>query len=117
MSGEMKRVAIFFGVCVVVRSLLVVLAKNFSPNYLRLMGMITLIPATGFLYLYFTDTYTTGPGPFGGKIWWGHLRLLHGMLYLAFSYLAITGDRTAWRLLALDVFLGILAVIHKYFIA
>ena len=62
--------------------------KYLPKKWLPYMGYITLIPAIGFLYLYFTNSRLNA-GEGGGKTWWHNFRIIHGMLYLLFSILII----------------------------
>jgi isoprenylcysteine carboxyl methyltransferase (ICMT) family protein YpbQ len=97
--------------CIPVRLLLVFLtwniAKNHS-NYMKLLGLLLLLPSLGFLYLYFTNGRQRAFEA-GGKTWWANLRLIHGLLYLSASIYALKGDNKVWVPLLLDVVLGFLA--------
>jgi hypothetical protein len=115
MDNIYKRYLLFLVGCMGARLALVLLARNLPLNWLRIMGFVTLIPGLGFLWIYFTNSRKTGREVFGEKIWWNSLRPLHGLLYLAFSYLAITKERSAWEVLALDVVIGLIAFLHKHF--
>ena len=117
MDNLYKRYALFLGLCIGTRIMLAVLAKVLPPEWLRIMGYITIIPGLGFLSIYLSGARKRGGEVFGDKIWWNSLRPLHGLLYLVFSYLAITGDKSAWQVLALDVFIGLLAFVNEHFIS
>lgn len=73
------------------------------------MGLLALLPAFGFFYLYFSGTRQTGAEVFGAKIWWNNLRPIHGTLYALFAYNAIIGNPNAYLYLLVDVILGLLA--------
>ena len=117
MENIYKRYALFLVLCIGARIALAVLARFLPLNYLRIMGFLTLAPGLGFLWIFLTGARKTGPEVFGGKIWWNSLRPLHGLLYLAFSYLAITKERSAWQFLALDVFIGLVAFVNEHFVS
>ena len=73
------------------------------------MGYLALIPAVGFIYLYLSGTRKVGTEVFGEKIWWNNLRPIHGLMYLLFSYNAITGNKNAWIYLLMDVIIGLIS--------
>jgi len=98
--------------CIGTRTLLAVLAKNISPDYLPLMGVGGLAISFGLMYFYLSGTRTTGPETFGDKIWWNHLRPVHSTLYLLFAILAFQKSKYAWVPLAIDVCIGIVAFLN-----
>ena len=101
--------------CIGSRLLLVILAKNINTNYLKYLGYLALLPATGFMYIYATGSRKTGAETFGEKIWWNDLRPIHSFLYFLFAYNAIRGNKNAWIYLLVDVFIGFVAfLIHHY---
>ena len=95
--------------CIVARLLLVLLAKNVSPTHLRLLGYLSLIPAIGFLIIYFGDLRKTGREVMGNVIWWNELRPVHAIMYILFAVYAITKKDYAWKVLLLDVCIGLIA--------
>ena len=103
-----KRFSLFL-VCISVRFFLAFLAKGANNYLLCLMGLVALIPAFGFFYLFFTGKRKSGIETFGNKIWWNNLRPVHGTLWILFSLFAITGNRNAWLFLLVDVFIGIVS--------
>jgi len=108
MTPQQRLIAFLVG-CIGTRLWFVYLAKTVSPEHLRTMGWVALIPAAGFIYLYMTDSRQTGQEA-GGRIWWNSLRPVHGCLYLLFALLAIKQDMdSAWIPLAIDVTIGLLA--------
>lgn len=109
------RFLLFLIGCIGTRLLLVYVAKNSSIELLKYMGYLLLIPAFGFIYIYVTGSRKTGPEVFGDKIWWNHLRPIHGLLYLIFSYNAITGNKNAWIYLLIDVIFGFTSFILHHF--
>jgi hypothetical protein len=117
MNNIQKRFALFLVGCIGARTLLAYTAKIASPTSLMFLGYLALIPAVGFIYLYASGTRKTGPEVFGDKIWWNHLRPIHGLLYFLFAYGAIMGNRGAWRFLALDVVVGLISFLWFHYMS
>jgi hypothetical protein len=115
MNTIQKRFLLFLVGCIGTRSLFVYLAKNVNDTFLMYMGYLALIPALGFLYIYFTGSRKTGAEVFGEKIWWNNLRPLHSLLYFLFAYNAINGNRMAWIYLLIDVIIGLITFIGHHF--
>ena len=88
---------------------LVILAKQIPNEFLPYFGSLALVPALGFLVIYFGGLRKTGIETYGEPIWWGKLRLAHGGLYLIFSYLAINKKKRSYLPLLIDVAVGITA--------
>ncbi len=110
MDVAVKRLLLFLIGCIGLRSLFAYAAKVASVGVLRIMGWIALIPAIGFMYIFVSGARQTGAEVFGEKIWWNSLRPIHGLMYFAFAWLAINGMRgIAWKVLAADVVLGLVA--------
>jgi hypothetical protein len=106
-----KRFALFLIGCIGVRSALVYIAKNSNEKIVKIMGFIALIIAISFLYLFFSNSRTTGLEVFGDKIWWNSLRPVHAIIYILFAYNAIIGNKNAWIFLGIDVIIGLLSFI------
>ena len=109
MNDIQKRFLLFLIGCIGTRSLFVLIAKNASAKYLPLLGYLALLPAIGFLYIYFTGSRKTGAEVFGEKIWWNDLRPLHSLIYFLFAYNAIIGNNNAWIYLLVDVIIGLIS--------
>lgn len=109
MNDLQKRFALFLIGCMGTRFLIAILAKIASKNVLLIMGIIALLPAIGFLYLFFSGKRKTGTETFGANIWWNNLRPVHAILYLLFALYAIRGDRRAWIILMIDVIFGLIS--------
>jgi hypothetical protein len=105
-----------FTVCVIVRFLLVILAKYIDIAYLPILGYIALIPAIGFILIFLTDSRKSGLEVGNKAIWWNRFRPIHGILYLLFVIYAIKREQNSWMVLLLDVIIGILLFINKYYI-
>ena len=116
MNNIQKRFILFLFGCIGTRSLLVYLAKIANKTFLMYLGYLAILPAIGFLYLYFSGTRKTGSEVFGDKIWWNNLRPIHGLLYFLFAYNAIIGNINAWIYLLVDVLLGLASflIFHYY---
>ena len=115
MNNLQKRFLLFLFGCIGIRSLLVYIAKNVSTQLLMYMGYLALIPAIGFIYLFFSGSRQTGAEVFGEKIWWNNLRPLHGALYFLFAYNAIIGNKNAWVYLLIDVVIGLFSFLIFHF--
>jgi hypothetical protein len=115
MNTIQKRFLLFLGLCIPSRLALVGLAKYLPNKYLPYLGYITLIMAMGFLYLYFTGARKVGAETFGQPIWWSKFRIIHGLLYLIFSYYAINRYASAYLFLLYDTLIGLgLFLIYHY---
>ena len=115
MNDLQKRFLLFLFGCIGSRSLFVYIAKNIKETYLKYLGYLALIPATGFMYLFLSGKRKTGPEVFGDKIWWNSLRPIHSLLYFLFAYNAIKGNRSAWVFLLLDVIIGLLSFLSFHY--
>ena len=116
MNDIQKRFLLFLVGCIGTRSLFVLIAKNASSKYLPLLGYLALLPAIGFLYIYFTGSRKTGAEVFGEKIWWNDLRPLHSFIYFLFAYNAIIGNTKAWMYLLVDVIIGLFSFLIFHYI-
>ena len=115
MNNLQKRFLLFLIGCIGTRSLLAYIAKNVSTQLLMYMGYLALLPAIGFIYLFFSGSRQTGAEVFGDKIWWNNLRPLHGALYFLFAYNAIIGNKNAWVYLLIDVVIGLISFLTFHF--
>ncbi len=115
MNTIQKRFLLFLIGCIGTRTLFVYLAKNVSLKILMYMGYLALLPALGFLYIYFTGARKTGGEVFGEKIWWNNLRPLHSALYFIFAYNAINGNPMSWVYLLIDVIIGLISFLAYHF--
>lgn len=115
MNTLQRRFLLFLVGCIGTRTLVAILAKNIDIKYLTFLGYIALLPAFGFLYIYLTGSRKTGAEVGGEKIWWNSLRPLHSFMYFLFAYYAIIQNRDAWRVLALDVVIGLMAFLYHHY--
>jgi hypothetical protein len=115
MNNIQKRLLFFLIGCIGMRTAFVIIAKQISLDYLPFLGYLAILPALGFTYIFITGSRTTGPEVMGEKIWWNGLRPIHAILYGTFAYLAINKNPNAWRVLLLDVIIGLIAfLVHHY---
>ena len=106
-----KTLVLFFLACIPLRILFVVIAKIFNVKYLPYLGILALGPSLEFLFLHFNPSYRT-KGVFGQKAWWN--RFVHGLLYLAFAVVAISGNPNAYLFLLIDVIYGFSGFIYYH---
>jgi len=109
-----KRFLAFLLLCIPIRFIFVYVTKNISKKYLPYLGYLALLPAAGFLFIYLGGYRKKGGETFGQKIWWNHLRPIHALLYLCFSYLAINKKDNAYIPLLLDVIIGLISFLHYH---
>ncbi len=115
MDKLQKRFVLFLIGCIGTRVLLAYLAKVIDLEYLPLMGIGALVIGIGFIYIYITGSRKTGVEVGGGRIWWNQLRPIHGALYLIVAYYAINKQRVAWKFLAIDVVIGLIAFLTYHY--
>ena len=116
MNKVRQRLLLFLIGCIGVRSLFVIIAKYINTKYLKYLGYLALLPATGFLYIYLTGSRKTGAETFGEKIWWNNLRPIHSILYFLFAYNAIISNKQAWVYLFADVLFGLASfLLHRFY--
>ncbi len=95
-----------FLLCLFVRTIFVLVAKNISLKHLPYLGYLALIPPVGFLYQY---NFSTTRGYFNGRVWWNDLRPIHSLLYFLFAINAIQSYKDSYEFLLIDVIIGFLA--------
>ena len=110
-----KRFLGFLFACIPARLLIAWIAKKVPNNYLPYLGLLALLPATGFLYIYLSGMRKTGGETFGQKIWWNNLRPIHAFMFYLFAYLAITKNKKAYLVLFTDAMFGLVSfLIYHY---
>ncbi len=115
MKDLQKRFLLFLIGCIGVRVLFVISARN-NPDYLPIMGLLALIPALGFMYIYMNDLRKTGTEVFGDEIWWNNLRPVHGLLYGLFAITALNKQSYAWIFLLIDVLIGLSSWLYYHYL-
>jgi len=113
----MNQTYLFLFGCIGTRLLLTFLAKT-QTDYLPYMGFAALVMSLGFFYIFFTGSRPVGIETGGKLIWWNRLRILHGVLYGVFAYMAITQQsKDAWKVLLADTTIGLGAVINHHYLS
>jgi|UniRef100_A0A6C0BY48 hypothetical protein len=110
-----KRFLLFIFGCILMRFSFVIIAKKINKKYLPYLGLLALIPAIGFLYIYLNGYRKRGGETFGQKIWWNDLRPMHAILYLIFSYLALNKNRNSYFPLLVDVIIGLVSFLFYHY--
>lgn len=88
--------------------------KLLSNYFLKTMFyLFTFIIGIGFINTFITKKKI---GAFGGQAYWSNLRLVHGINYLLYTYLAINNYNNAFLILLFDVLIGIFGFILNYFL-
>jgi hypothetical protein len=116
MIMDSKRILLFLIGCIGTRLAIVYMAYKFREdhNVMRILGILALIPAIGFLSIYFMGWRKRGPEVNGELIWWNDIRPIHGLLWLSFATCAIMGIKTAWMFLLIDVLFGLFMwIVHR----
>ena len=83
----------------------------------KYIGIFTLIAGIGFLIIYFGKYRKRGLETGGELIWWNKLRLIHGTIYLLFSYIVLIHNRCSIKpssLLLLDATIGLVSFIYYH---
>ena len=115
MNNIQKRFVYFLGGCIPARVLLAIIAKYIPLSLLRIMGLITIIPAVWFLYSFIITPYTHAKIITSTKVWWQDMRIIHSMSYLLFSIFAINQKPYSWIVLFVDAIVGLFAfLIYHY---
>ena len=110
----MKRLLLFLIGCIGTRAAFAYYAKIASPETLRLLGYLALLPAIGFFVIYFGGLRKTGLEVGGQTIWWNNLRPIHGVIYSFFAFNAIEQNPSSWMYLFADVVVGLTSFIAHH---
>jgi hypothetical protein len=109
MNNLSKRLFLFLIGCIGARFSLTYLIKTHNIKYRNmLIGLLCLI-GIGFLYIYINDLRKTGIEVFGDKIWWNHLRPIHGILYLLTAIFLYNNNKDAYLIIFTDTLIGLIA--------
>ena len=100
-----KSELLFLSLCIPSRIALALGAKEYPKELIP----FAITFASGFMYYYLTGTRAVGAETFGRPIWWNDLRPAHAALWMAFALMAFLGKKWAWKFLAVDVILGLIA--------
>jgi hypothetical protein len=113
MITDTQRTMLFLGGCIPLRAAIAYYAMQATKEQLRIMGLIALITASVFFFVWFTGARSQ-TGAFGGKVWWAPYRLLHSILIFLFAINALAGSNHVWKWLAADTTAGLaLFTLHK----
>lgn len=110
MGPNTRQTILFLVGCICLRIIISLIAKKTPHDKLPILGIIALIPAFGFIHMYFDKDKQNGV-----TIWWKNLRLFHAFMYFMFSYGAINKDENAWKILFADAIIGLLAWYFHYY--
>lgn len=119
MNNIQKRFFRFLLGCIPSRLLISFIAFKIDKKYLPYLGLLTLSFAIGFLYIYFfgsekADKQLSWANV--NKIWWNHLRIVHGLLYLIFSISAFLKKDFGWKFILIEAIIGLIAFLHHHYI-
>ena len=117
MEIKTKRFLMFLIGCMGSRFLLTYVTKISSFDNLKYISYVTGLIGLSFIYIYFigSDSADKQLEWAGDKmIWWNHLRIVHGSLYLLFSYLAYNGNKDAWMILLVDTLIGLFSWLNHH---
>jgi hypothetical protein len=97
----------FLALCIPSRIAIALIAPQINPNF---SVPVALIFGLGFLRLYLNPSLRlTGPETLGRPIWWNDARSFHAALWIGFAVATYMGYDWAWKLLALDVIVGLIS--------
>ncbi len=113
--NKIQKRFIGFLICIIARVALVVLSKKLEDKYLRILGMLLILPALGFMIIYLNGYRKTGLETQGDKIWWNDLRPIHATLYFMFAYYAINKNKNSYKILLFDVIFGTVAFLMYHY--
>jgi hypothetical protein len=97
----------FYMLCLPIRILLSFLV--YKMIFLDKIKYIGLVIGIGFLVLFFGGYRQNAFEATDGITWWKNYRLVHGVNYLTFFYLATNNPQYSWVPLFFDVIIGFLA--------
>lgn len=114
MNDLHKRFLLFLIFCIGSRTAFAIIANQINVKYLPYLGVLALLPAISWIYLYFSGKRNTGPEVFGEEIWWNQLRIVHALVYILFAVYAIQKKPFAWIVLAIDVLIGLTGFLYYH---
>jgi hypothetical protein len=112
MEIKTKRYLMFLIGCIGTRFLLTYIAKIINIDYIKYISLVTGLIGLSFIYIYLFGSKTADKQLewTGDKtIWWNDLRIVHGALYLLFTYLALMQNKDAWLILLVDTLIGLIS--------
>ena len=112
MEIKTKRYLMFLIGCIGTRFLLTYIAKIINTDYIKYISLVTGLIGLSFIYIYLFGSKTADKQLewTGDKtIWWNDLRIVHGALYLLFTYLSLMQNKDAWSILLVDTLIGLIS--------
>jgi hypothetical protein len=114
MMTRNESIILFLFGCVPTRIFISIIPLLIEKKHLPYYGLILLMPAIGFLLLYFFNLRLNATEA-GGKTWWSNYRLIDGLLYLAAAIYCFQEKAIAYIPLLIDVVFGlIIFIIHNF---
>ena len=99
MNTIQKRFLLYLFGCIGFRTMITVIAKKFNENlnnnttkkYFKYFSLITLSMGLGFLYIYIFGSKKADSQLkwANSKVWWNDYRIIHAILYISFSIMAL----------------------------
>ena len=126
MNTIQNRFLLYLFGCIGMRTLITIVAKNLNKNfnnnttkkYFKYFSLITLSMGLGFLYIYIFGSKKADSQLkwANSKVWWNDYRIIHAILYISFSIMALLQLNNAWVLLALDTLLGLIIFLNYHYV-
>ena len=126
MNTIKKRFLLYLFGCIGFRTMITVVAKKFNENlnnnktknYFKYFSLITLSMGLGFLYIYIFGSKKADSQLkwANSKVWWNDYRIIHAILYISFSIMALFQLNNAWILLAMDTLLGLIIFLQYHYL-
>ena len=113
MNTLLLRQLTFIFICMGLRSYAVYLAKNKKMQ--KTLGILYILFSIGIMYLYTSNTRNTGLEA-GGVIWWKNYRPFFSIIWFLFGISYILNYDWSWKILILDIILGMGLFINKHFL-
>jgi hypothetical protein len=106
LTNFQKRAFLFIFGCIGSRLLITYISS--IPAYTKIIGLLALIPAIGFIIIYIFGLRKTGAETLGAPIWWNNLRPIHALSLIIFSIMALQDytSPNAWIVLLIDTLFG-----------
>lgn len=112
MNKVQKRFLFF---CIGSRIFLALSLLYVPDKYLSLLSFILATMSLGFIIIFSFGLRKKGIETGNKKIWWNHMRPIHGVLFIIASYsLFKRNNKFASQVLIIDVVIGLLAWIKNY---
>tara|TARA_Y100000389_G_C17187848_1_gene377322 strand:- start:275 stop:679 length:405 start_codon:yes stop_codon:yes gene_type:complete len=125
MNTIQKRFLLYIFGCIGMRTIITIVAKNLNENlnnnttkkYFKYFSLIILLMGVGFLYIYIFGSKKADSQLkwANSKVWWNDYRIIHAILYISFSVMALLRLNNAWVLLALDTLLGLILFLQYHY--